>query len=347
MKRPARPALSPEGEAALAPCPAHLRDEQDLSAATRRNYASDLRHFAAWCEHSWGEGQDQSQPLTPAAISTPTLTSYRSYLQAVLGLRPATINRHLVSLKRYFAWAADTGLIARHPGRVVKLVPRTPQPPRHLTDQEEQALVAAVSQHGTLRDRTLLIVALYTGLRAEELCRLKPEQVHLGRRTGHVAVYGQRNKYREVPLNSTAREALADYLKTLPEGASYLFPSRKRGRSSAGAGPVSERALVYIISKYAERARVRDLWPHDLRHRFGYRMAQTVPLHRLAQLMGHDSLDTTLRYVRGTQQDLQQAVETIAWPGRRQWQRERIGTTTGRRRSAAVGIVTVWHRRPG
>jgi integrase/recombinase XerD len=42
-------------------------------------------------------------------------------------------------------------------------------------------------------------------------------------------------------------------------------------------------------------------------------MAQTVPLHRLAQLMGHDSLDTTLRYVRGTQQDLQQAVESIAW----------------------------------
>lgn len=42
-------------------------------------------------------------------------------------------------------------------------------------------------------------------------------------------------------------------------------------------------------------------------------MAQTVPLHRLAQLMEHDSLDTTLRYVRGTQQDLQQAVETMAW----------------------------------
>ena len=67
------------------------------------------------------------------------------------------------------------------------------------------------------------------------------------------------------------------------------------------------------MSKYAAQARVRDLSPHDLRHRFGYRVAQTVPLHRLAQLMGHDSLDTTLRYVRGTQQDLQQAVETIAW----------------------------------
>ena len=42
-------------------------------------------------------------------------------------------------------------------------------------------------------------------------------------------------------------------------------------------------------------------------------MAQTVPLHRLAQLMRHDSLDTTLRYVREKQQDLQQGVETIAW----------------------------------
>jgi integrase/recombinase XerC len=70
---------------------------------------------------------------------------------------------------------------------------------------------------------------------------------------------------------------------------------------------------VYIVSKYAEQARVRDLSPHDLRHRFGYRMAQTVPLHRLAQLMGHDSVDTTLRYVRGTRQDLQQSVEPIAW----------------------------------
>jgi hypothetical protein len=38
-----------------------------------------------------------------------------------------------------------------------------------------------------------------------------------------------------------------------------------------------------------------------------------VPLHRLAQIMGHDSLDTTMLYIRGTKQDLQQDVEKIAW----------------------------------
>jgi integrase/recombinase XerD len=313
VKRPAQPSLSAAGEAALATYLAHMHDEQDLSVASCRNYASDLRQFAAWCEHSWGDGQDEPRSFTPTAISTPTVTTYRSYLQTVLNLRPATINRHLVSLKRYFGWAVDAALLTRDPSRVVKLIPRTPQAPRHLTDQEEQALVAAVSQHGSLRDRTLLVVALHSGLRAEELCGLKPEHVHLGRRSGHVSIYGKRNKYREVPLNSTARDALTTYLKTLPEGASYLFPSRKRGSSSDGVGPVGQRALVYIVNKYAEQAHVRDLSPHDLRHRFGYRMAQTVPLHRLAQLMGHDSLDTMLRYVRGTQQDLQQAVEAIAW----------------------------------
>jgi integrase/recombinase XerC len=38
-------------------------------------------------------------------------------------------------------------------------------------------------------------------------------------------------------------------------------------------------------------------------------MAELVPLHRLAQIMGHDSLDTTMLYIRGTKQD----VEKIAW----------------------------------
>ena len=61
------------------------------------------------------------------------------------------------------------------------------------------------------------------------------------------------------------------------------------------------------------QAQVADISPHDLRHRFGYRMAEVVPLHRLAQIMGHDSLDTTMLYIRGTKQDLQQDVEKIAW----------------------------------
>lgn len=72
-------------------------------------------------------------------------------------------------------------------------------------------------------------------------------------------------------------------------------------------------AVGYIVKKYARLSHVPDLSPHDLRHRFGYRMAEAVPLHRLAQIMGHDSLVTTKLYIQGTRHDLQQAVEIIAW----------------------------------
>jgi integrase/recombinase XerC len=131
--------------------------------------------------------------------------------------------------------------------------------------------------------------------------------VTVNKRSGVLRVRGKRNKYREVPLNSTAREALTAYLATLPKETPALFCSHKTGAA------LTERALGYLITKYADLAKVEDVSPHDLRHRFSYRMAALVPLHRLAQIMGHDSLDTTMIYVQGTKQDLQQEVEKIAW----------------------------------
>ena len=68
-----------------------------------------------------------------------------------------------------------------------------------------------------------------------------------------------------------------------------------------------------IMRKYATCAKLLDVSFHDLRHRFGYWMAESVPLHRLAQIMGHDSLVTTRLSIQGTKQDVQQAVQTIVW----------------------------------
>lgn len=307
MSRTGKPTLSETGQQALALFEQYLHEEEDLSAPTLRNYLSDVRQFMAWCESTWEEGRESGQPFTPVAVATPAITRYRSYLQTVAQLKPATINRYLISLKRYFSWATDAGLIQRDPAKVVKLVEQEEQPPRHLTDQEENDLVAAVTAGGNVRDRTIITLMLHTGLRAQEACRLKIENVHKGKRSGTLRIHGKRNKYREVPLNATARAALEEYLPTLPEGATYLFPSEKTGKA------LTERALGYLIKKYASLANVEDLSPHDLRHRFGYRMAESVPLHRLAQIMGHDSLDATMIYIRGTKADLQKEVEKIAW----------------------------------
>jgi len=311
MKRGANPSLSSSGEEAVTQYRQALWEHEDLTDASRRNYLSDLRHFAAWYEIQFTQRTDETSSsqtiFNPQTITTPALTRYRSYLQRDLHQKPNSVNRALISVKRYCGWAIQKQIISYDPSAPVKLVGEEEHAPRHLEDEEEQALVTAVTNGGTLRDRVLIILLLHTGLRAREICQLRRNQVKLGKRSGTLEVIGKRNKYREVPLNATARKVLEEYLSILPPNSISLFPSGKTKEA------LSERALGYIVKKYAERAKLVDVSPHDLRHRFGYRMAESVPLHRLAQIMGHDSLDTTRLYIQGTKQDLQQAVETIAW----------------------------------
>ncbi len=310
MKRTAQPTLSPPGELVLSRYAQRLRTEEDLSAMTIRNYLSDLRQFAAWCESIWQSGREEAVCFTPEAVSTPTLIDYRTYLQQSVLLKPNSVNRALVSLKRYFAWLVSIGQLTYDPTKVIKLVEEEVTPPRHLEDWEEQALVAAVTGMGSTRDQAIIVLMLHTGLRAREVCTLTRAHVRLGKRSGTIVVHGKRNKYREIPLNATARAALETYDPSLSkpqaQDTTPLFLSEKRQAC------LTERGLGYLVKKYAERAKLHNVSPHDLRHRFGYRMAASVPLHRLAQIMGHDSLDTTMLYIRGTKQDLQQDVEKIA-----------------------------------
>ncbi len=306
-KRATQPVISAQGQTALTTYEQHLCTVEDLSPKTIRNYLSDLRQFIAWCEVSWAEASEQERRFTPTTITTPLVTRYRAYLQTDAHLQPASINRALISIKRYCAWCLDHDQLKRDPAKVVKLVRAMPKAPRHLSDDDEDALVAAVSNGGNLRDRTIILLMLHTGLRAGEVCRLRRQDVRLGKRSGALSVIGKRNKHRDIPLNATARAALEDYLPSLASDGAVLFPSEKTGQA------LQERALGYLVAKYAAQARIAAVRPHDLRHRFGYRMAEKVPLHRLAQIMGHDSLDTTMRYSQGTPRDLQREVEKIAW----------------------------------
>lgn len=114
MKRSAIPALSDEGQQALDIYTTALCEHTDTSTATIRNYRSDLRQFIAWCERTWAAGQEHAPAFTPTALTTPLITRYRAYLQHSQNLKPASVNRALVSIKRYVAWAVETGQIGRN-----------------------------------------------------------------------------------------------------------------------------------------------------------------------------------------------------------------------------------------
>lgn len=296
---------------ALSDYSAFLNNCEDLSLATRRGYLGDVRQFVAWCRNDQSNAEGEASLFDPSLVATPTITRYRDYLQHTLNLKPASVNRYLVSLKRYFAWAVDeVGILQRNPARPVRLIKREPPSPRQLTDMEENRLVAAVTQHGHLRDKTLIVLMLHTGLRVGEICNLQRKHLVQTGKTMRLRIYGKGNRYREIPLNGTAQEAIAELLQGTPSSEdAYLFMGERREK------PITERTVGRIVKSYAEKAKVADLSPHDLRHRFAYRLIETnrVPLHRIAELMGHDSLDTTRLYIKGTNADLQRAVDAIAW----------------------------------
>lgn len=278
----------------------YIAINEDLNDRTVKDYAGDLRYFTQWLEET-------GQQLRIQDVAIPTLTRYREWMQNERKLKPATINRRLITLKRFFEWAFDNGHTSLNPAKPIRLIPEEKVSPRQMTDKEEAALVAAAAQGGNLRDYTIIMLMLHTGLREMEVCNLLTEDISIGTKSGHLIVRaGKRKKHRQVPLNATARATLKKYLAAGQPGR-YLFPSQRTGDR------FTERGVRYIIQKYMKAANIQGLSAHDLRHRFGYVMAKKVPLHRLAQIMGHNSLNTTMIYVQATPEDLQEDVEKINW----------------------------------
>lgn len=217
MKRQAQPRLTADDQQTLDQYEQVLRQLEDLSSITVRNYLSNSCPFISWCEAYWNEKREE-RSFTPQAVAPALLIRYRDYLPTSLGLKPSSVNRTLMNLKRYCAWARKAHLIQADPASPIKFVPKEATSPRHLSDDEEEALVATVNATGTLRDQTIIVLLLHTGLRAQELCSWTRQQLHLSTRNGTLRITGKRKKVREVPLNATARLALNHYLERYAHG---------------------------------------------------------------------------------------------------------------------------------
>jgi site-specific recombinase XerD len=292
VKRTSQPWISPAAEQLLDNYRGALHQRGELSAVTIRNYLSDLRQFIAWSEET-----PREEPLTPpqfrlSDLTTPLIARYRAFLLAVLTLKPASVNRMLISIKRFCAWATARGMLASDPSLAIRLTTGQERGPRILTDEEEHALLATVARSPHLRDRAIVITLLRTGVRAPELCALRSDHLHLDARGGLLVVAASRAATREVPLDADADQALRLYLPTRPPTAIPLFVA------DHSVHPLTERTVGRIVHKYAEEALMPDVSPQSLRNRFGYRMARSLPLPEVARLMGHTSLATAVRYLQ-------------------------------------------------
>lgn len=272
------------------------------SPHTIEAYSRDVKLFSEWFV------QTNNRELTPQKITPIDVREYRSYLLTVKNYKPATVNRKLSSISAFCEWARDTDLISANPADGISQVEEMRPAPKWLDKNEQYALLRAVQEKGKKRDIALITLMLNTGLRVSEVSKLRLDDVEISPRKGSVTVRGGKGeKFRRVPLNIDTRKAIQAYLsENPPERDNHLFVSQR-------GGPLQPSGIYYLVNRYAYDARLEDVTPHTLRHTFGKNLVDAgVSLDRVAQLLGHESVDTTRIYTTPSEQDLQREVEKIA-----------------------------------
>lgn len=281
------------------------------SSRTVASYITDLLLFATWFHHTNGDD------LTPAAVTPSDLRDYKQYLVTVERARPATINRKLAALRSWLAYCLEAGLIDVDPAAKVKGVKEQEPGPRWLTKQEQFKLIRALEKERqaartdparaqAARDTAIVFLMLHAGLRVGEVCALELTDLELSERKGSVRVrQGKGEKERNVPLNQSARAALRGWLEVRPENGHHLFFG-KTGK------PLGEKGVQDRLRYYAMIIGAEDLTPHVLRHTFAKNLIDSgVGIERVADLLGHSVLETTRRYTKPSQGDLQRAVDQL------------------------------------
>src|SRR3712207_4864673 len=103
---------------------------EEASPLTLRNYQSALAHFARWFEGSIGK------PFAARDVTPTDVREYKAHLVTVERRKPATVNRRLAALRKFFAWAKGRRLITELPTDAVKGVPQDRRAPRSLAARE-------------------------------------------------------------------------------------------------------------------------------------------------------------------------------------------------------------------
>jgi integrase/recombinase XerD len=161
---------------------------------------------------------------------------------------------------------------------LVAVEARSERRPVEFLDEEERRTLTASPDSTTWigrRDRTLLLLALQTGLRSSELTALQRSDVVLGS-GAHIRCFGKGRKTRCTPLRRDVVAVTAAWLdEQPPDAAAYVFPSSRGGR-------LSPDALQRLVAKHAAAAATRcpslaakNVTPHVLRHYPGRSVIQT------------------------------------------------------------------------
>jgi len=236
-------------------------------------------------------------------LEAPFIGDFLDHLERERGNSARSRNTRLAAVHAFFhyvslqepAYAAQCRRVLAIPGKRFerRLI-------EHLTPEEVNALLAAPDRTTWIgrRDRTLLLVAVQTGLRVSELIGLRRDDVVLG--TGaHLRCEGKGRKQRCTPLRQEAVEVVTQWLRECPaEPTTPVFPSCR-------GGPLSRDAVERLVTRHRRTAeeqcpslKRKKVTPHMLRHTAAMQLLRHgVDRSVIALWLGHESVESTQMYL--------------------------------------------------
>ncbi|MDO8490006.1 MAG: tyrosine-type recombinase/integrase [bacterium] len=219
-------------------------------------------------------------------------------------LSAGSVNRNLCSLRRYLKYLIDMDHEAPVPPDVVHLIKTPKKHPRvaelnELVSLIESPMKFEKESHIALRNRVMLEVLFATGMRISELISLNRNQLDA---SGKIFIRGKGRKERFVYLTDRAIDWLKKYLSMRTDTIPALFIPYS-GKNVNDAKPrISPNYLQMKIKQYRELLGINvPTSAHSFRHGFATYLAESGANPAAIQiLLGHESLDTTTRYVHAS-----------------------------------------------
>lgn len=256
----------------------HLTQQQ-LLPSTKAQYKSILTRAEGKDPIAWLKGRIHAR--TPIGTVLPYRAAVKHYLMAEQGYTEDELRELLPKAK----------------GR--------PTAYRHALTPEALATYHVAVEDIPNPSQTILALLPKTGLRISEICGLQVGDVQNVSGVRAFVFRGKRDKQRVVPLTKSAEATLDAHIK-LTEPTKWLFTGQM-------GGPLTPHAVrKHTRSIAVQNPDLQDLSPHVLRHTYASLLvARGVDLKTIQSLLGHESIETTSRYLHPTVTDLSLAAARL------------------------------------
>lgn len=250
------------------------KDALEYSRVHKRSFGDDKIRMAKLTE--W-LGERPAESVTPQEIER--------WLSAKSTLKPATLNRYRALLSLVYRLGMQNGKVKLNPARLVRQRKENNGRVRFLSTEEEHAL-RKVMLEKYLKDLPQLDLALNTGLRLSEQYGLTWDCIDLDRRVLTIPL-SKNGELRHVPLNDEALSALRAARKCASDKPNVFL--NRYGQRLVSPREWFDPAVV--------EAGLKDFTWHCLRHTFASRLVMAgVDLRTVQELMGHKTIQMTVRY---------------------------------------------------